>query len=118
MKLVFFIGQIGAYRYLSTVLNEAIKKEHQVEIVHQVYNIKCDAIVNSPFYGIDSNNLFFNEISSEDDLCSFLEKKEGTDFFLSIHPVYFPLSPLAKKIVNNRWCIVQHGFDSFAELWH
>jgi hypothetical protein len=118
MKLVFLIGQRNEYRILSTIVIEALNRKHKVEIVHQLNGTKSDLVEYSPFFKKKSSNISFINISSEKDLITFIEKSELVDFFLSIHPIAFQLTGLAQLKVTDRWCIIQHGFDSFAEVWH
>ena len=118
MKLVFIVDQRNSYRLLSTVIAQALKRQHEVVILHLLWTIKSVPIESSPFFGSESKNLSFKEIAYEIDLISYIEKSEYIDFFLSISPIFFQLTEIAKTKVTDRWCIIQHGFDSFGEVWH
>jgi hypothetical protein len=118
MKFVFIIDNRHVYRYLSSLIEESLKRKHKVEILHLSWNVKSMPIELSPFFVNDQKNLIFHEIPSENDLVKYIEQSNSIQYFFSIHPVMFKFTNLALKKVTGRWCIIQHGHDSFATIWH
>jgi hypothetical protein len=119
MKLVFLIDNKGAYRYFSSLISESIKRNAEIELWHYCFSSKKIKIEDSPFYEIrKSSNVVFKKILSDLDVIDKINNSNNVDYFVSLHPVTFELSEGLLKIINGKWCIIQHGVDTFATLWH
>ena len=118
MKFVFIINNRQVYRHLSTLIEESIERSHNVEILHHKWDIKSIDIEFSPFFNNKYKNLNLIDIPTELALIKYIETAKGVDYFFSIDPITFVLTELAQKKVTGRWCIIQHGVDSFATIWH
>lgn len=118
MKIVFLIDQTSCYRYFSTLVDYCIHKDCQIELWHCYFSNKHIKVKKSPFFNTANNSILFKKILTEKDLFKSISDSQSVDYFVSINPVTFRLSELLREKISGKWCIVQHGIDSFGTVWH
>jgi hypothetical protein len=118
VKLVFIINRLDTYRFFSTLINEGINREFEIEIWHNYLNkYKLPCIELSPFFNLNNNKVRFLKLSKKKNLVDSIKLSKGVDFFVSLNPVDFEIDKYLHEKIDSKWCIIQHGHDSFSTVW-
>ena len=118
MKLVFIINRIDTYRFFSTLINEGINRGNNIEIWHNYSNeYKLPLIEKSPFFNVSYEKVKFIKLLKKKSLTDFIRMSEAVDYFVSLNPVEFQIDKNLSKKIDGKWCIIQHGHDSFSTIW-
>jgi len=118
LKIIFLIEARQSYRYLSSLIEGALTDRHLVEVWHYCFSVKSIPIYKSPFFDKQINNLKFRAVRGIPDLESQISSCKEVDYFVSLNPVPFQLTKDTYQKINNKWCVIQHGIDSYATAWH
>jgi len=114
MKIVFLLNSKHSLRFYSTIIFEATKRNYLIEIwlkenLFNMGNIKSLL----PYFENKSKIKYL--------LYSDLEKQltdcNSVDFFFSQNPININLSKELLQKINKKFCILQHGHDSFSTIW-
>jgi hypothetical protein len=123
MNIVFIIARTTYYRVLGPFIDEAIDKSYCVEIWHDLTHpnggmkgSEHPYAERSPFK--ESSAVSFKEIVSLAHYSTLIRQSSAVDYFVSIHPVFFPLSDEVLEKISGRWCIVENGWDTYWDIRH
>ena len=118
LNVVFLVESRHSYRYFSTLIDEAILRGFSIELWHLQYTGKLSRLEESPFFSQkNTSGISLLQLETLEDLKKKITTSLHVDYFISQQPIVFSLSDSLLKIVSGKWCIVQHGIDSYATVW-
>jgi hypothetical protein len=117
MKIVFIINRQNTYNFFSTLINEGIVRGHEIELWHDYSCAYKKPFINkSPFYK-ESIEITYKKITKEEGIVDLIKKSKYVDYFVSLNPVTFSIDNDFLKKIDGKWCVIQHGHDSFSTVW-
>ena len=119
MKLVFLINYRQSYRYYSSLINVCFANGCKIELWHDYsQNSRVLDVENTPFFNNSYDGIVYKKLLNKQDLMQNIRKSQNVDYFISHNPVTFLIDKELLEIINGKWCIIMHGIDSFAQVWH
>ena len=126
MNFVFHIGRSNYYKFLTSLIEEGLKRGHTIECWHDYTQPRegmkyylFPTIEDSPFFNCGNNNIKFKKIENEGDYEKLLCErriKDDIDYFVGLSPVNVQLKESIIEYLSEKWCIIMHGIDSYFEL--
>jgi len=116
MEFIFISETRQSFRYFSPIIKHL--QEVNARFLIWVNNNNAKAIKRNNFESefLDSLSeriIFFNfDIEIKDMILS-----SHDSYFVSLHPPLFELNQILIKKLDKRWIILQHGHDSFSEIY-
>jgi hypothetical protein len=121
MKIAFLITRLVNYREMGPLIEEGIDRGHKIELWHDYTHPKKGMkgyqfpyVEKSPFFGTE--NVEFRTANRSCDYSNLVANSQGIAYYVSIHPVFFPMSDESIEKISGKWCVLQHGFDTYWEI--
>lgn len=123
MKTVFLIDRANNFRYFSSLIEEGLARNHDIECWHD-YSFRKDSskgylfpeIERSPFHGKKNPDFTSLAFDSHEELKQGIVSRKDVSFFVSLHPPELILDRKSLDRFTGGWCIIMHGPDSFKEI--
>ena len=119
MKLFFYCQKINFLRVYSTIINEALNRNHLVEVCfdyneHDIDDLKKKLINNY----LNNKNLVFKTFKTNQELIDYLELDKSIDIYILIYPSKFLIDNKLINKVSNKVVFIKSGIDTIATYMH
>ena len=123
MKLFFYCQKINFLRVYSTIINEALNRNHLIEIYFNQDEIENSSDIEGVKKKLAKNflnnkNLVLKTFQTNQQLINHLESNTDIDFYILIYPSKFLID---KKIINkvsNKVVFIMSGMDTVGTYMH
>ena len=122
MKLFFYCQKINFLRVYSTIINEALNRNHLIEIYFNQDEIEnssdIEGVKKIGKKLLNNKNLVLKTFQTNQQLINHLESNTDIDFYILIYPSKFLID---KKIINkvsNKVVFIMSGMDTVGTYMH